>query len=67
MKPVQEITAQALVWAREFIAEYPTIPRSNIQAYADGLARKSLTEADPNEALWCAARAETLRSLLKKG
>ena len=67
MKPVQEITAQAVEWAGKFIAGYPTIPRSNIQAYADGLARKSLTERDPDEALWCAARAEALRSLLKKG
>lgn len=65
-KPSEKIAALAAQWAKEFMARYPGIPLSEIRLYAAGLARKSMTETNPVEALWCSARASALRSLLKE-
>lgn len=64
MKPSEEITDQAMEWARRFLARYSTIPRTDIRAYANGLNSKARSLEDPNEAAWCAERAEALRYLL---
>ena len=66
MKPSDDVTAQAMKWAGQFLARYSTIPRSEILTYAKALRRKARTEQDPSEAAWCAAKAEALRTLLER-
>jgi hypothetical protein len=65
MKLSNEITAKALVWARQFLTCYSIIPAKDIKAYAQGLGRKARTVDDPEKAAWFTARAEALQSLLK--